>query len=504
MNVEGAKTKPFKTPLYGFGGERIYAEGAIQLPVTFGVHPAKVTQMVDFLLVDQPSTYNAIIGRPTLNALRAVVSTYHLAMKFPAGEQVGEVRGNQAESRECYSMSTRVAEKQKVVNTVFHLEEKIVPLAPDNISHTLGELDPREKGQEKRGGPIEELESIQLDDPHPERVIQIELQLPGYLREKLISFLREYKDVFAWSNEDMSGIDHSVIAHKLNVDPVHKPVVQKRQKFNPKRYMAINEEVGKLLAARFIREVHYPEWLANVVMVKKANRKWRICIYYTDLNKACPKDSFLIPRIDQLVDATTGHKLVSFMDAYSGYNQIRMSPEDEDKTSFMIDRSLHCYKIMPFGLKNVGATYQCLVNKGFSDLIGRTKEVYVNDMLVKSLKKDDHVSDLCEIFVLLRKYNMKLNQNKCAFGVGSGKFLGFMVNHRGIEANPSKVQALLDLQSPKMVKDIQKLTGMIAALSPFVSKSTDKCRPFFQALKWGEISLGWPNVKKHSNRSSST
>ena len=99
MNVGGAKTRPIKTPLYGFGGERVYAEGAIQLPVTFGVHPAKVTQMVDFLLVDQPSTYNAIIGRPTLNALRAVVSTYHLAMKFPAGDQVGEVKGNQAESQ---------------------------------------------------------------------------------------------------------------------------------------------------------------------------------------------------------------------------------------------------------------------------------------------------------------------------------------------------------------------------------------------------------------------
>ena len=120
------------------------------------------------------------------------------------------------------------------------------------------------------------------------------------------------------------------------------------------------------------------------------------------------------------------------------------------------------------------------------DLIGRTMEVYVDDMLVKSLKKDNHVSNLREMFALLRKYNMKLNLAKCAFRVGSKKILGFMVNHRGIEANPSKVQALLDLQSPKTVKDIQKLMGMIAALSRFVSKSTDKCCPFFQALKMGK------------------
>ena len=120
-----------------------------------------------------------------------------------------------------------------------------------------------------------------------------------------------------------------------------------------------------------------------------------------------------------------------------------------------------------------------MVNKIFSGLIGITMEVYVDDMLVKSLEKKGHVADVHKMFALLWKYNMKLNPAKCAFGVGSGKFLGFMVSHRGIEANPSKVQALLNLQFPKTVKDIQKLTRMITALNQFVSKSTDKCRPFF-------------------------
>ena len=155
----------------------------------------------------------------------------------------------------------------------------------------------------------------------------------------------------------MPGINPSIIVHKLNVDPAYKPIVQKRRKFDPERYTAINKEVGKLLTAEFIREVHYPEWLANVVMVKKPNEKWRICIDYTDLNKACPKDSFPIPRIDQLVDSTTGHELLSFMDAYSGYNQIRMSPDEEDKTTFTTNRGLYYYKVMSFGLKNARATY---------------------------------------------------------------------------------------------------------------------------------------------------
>ena len=122
------------------------------------------------------------------------------------------------------------------------------------------------------------------------------------------------------------------------------------------------DEMSKLLAANFIREVHYPEWLANVVIVKKANRKWKMCIDFTDLNQACPKDSFPLPRIDQLVDLTAEHKLFTFMDAFSGYNQILMAEEDQEKTAFVTSQGQYYYRVMPFGLKNTGATYQRLVN----------------------------------------------------------------------------------------------------------------------------------------------
>ncbi|KAL5561391.1 hypothetical protein UlMin_031138 [Ulmus minor] len=163
----------------------------------------------------------------------------------------------------------------------------------------------------------------------------------------------------------MPGIDPKVIVHRLNIDPSFRPVKQKRRTFNAERYMAINTEVDKLLKADFIREANYPEWIANVVLVKKANGNWRVCVDFTDLNKACPKDSFPLPRIDQLVDATAGHELLSFMDAYSGYNQIRMHQPDQEHTAFLTDQGLYCYKVMPFGLKNAGATYQRLVNKIF-------------------------------------------------------------------------------------------------------------------------------------------
>ena len=128
----------------------------------------------------------------------------------------------------------------------------------------------------------------------------------------------------------MGGIDPAVITHRLNTSPSFKPVKQKQRSFAPERQKAINEEVGKLLQAGAIREVEYPESLANVVLVKKANGKWRLCIDFTDINKACLKDSFPLPRIDLIMDATAGHELLCFMDAFFGYNQISMDPDDQE------------------------------------------------------------------------------------------------------------------------------------------------------------------------------
>ena len=153
-----------------------------------------------------------------------------------------------------------------------------------------------------------------------------------------------------------------------------------------------------------------------------------MCVDFTDLNKACPKDSFPLPRIDQLVDSTAGHKLLTFMDAFSGYNQIKMDEGDQEKTAFITSQELYCYKVMPFGLKNAGATYQRLVNKMFNKKIGRNMEVYVDDMLVKSKEELAHLDDLRETFTTLKQYQMKLNPSKCVFGAASGKFLGFMVS----------------------------------------------------------------------------
>ena len=171
------------------------------------------------------------------------------------------------------------------------------------------------------------------------------------------------------------------------------------------------------------------------------------------------------------------------MDAFSGYNQIKLNEANQEKTLFVASQGLFCYKVMPFRLKNTGAKYQKLMNRMFAHQIGRNVQVYVDDILVKSIREDNHLSDLQETFDTLQSYNMKLNPNKCAFRVTARKFLGFMVSQRGIEVNPEKIQAIIKLAPPKTVKEVQSLNNKVGALNRFISRVTDKCLLFFRTLK---------------------
>nr|ABF96015.1 retrotransposon protein, putative, unclassified [Oryza sativa Japonica Group] len=266
----------------------------------------------------------------------------------------------------------------------------------------------------------------------------------------------------------MPGVPREVIEHKLMVRPDAKPVKQKLQRFAPDRKQAIREELDKLLKAGFIREVLYLEWLTNLVMVRKANGKWRMCVDFTDLNKACPKDHFPLPRIDQLVDSTAGCELLSFLDAYSGYYQISMAKEDEEKTTFITPFGVFCYVKMPFGLITAGNTFQRTVQGALSDQLGNNVEAYIDNIVVKTKTSDSLIDDLRETFDNLQRYRLMLNPEKCTFGVPSGKLLGFLVSGRGIEANPEKIKAIENMKSPTRLKEVQKLIGCMAALSSTV------------------------------------
>ena len=266
MSIGREKLEPVNTHLRGFSGEKVLPLGSIQLVLTLGEPPCQATTTARFLIVDAPSAYNMLLGIPSLNAIKAIPSAYHMIIKFSTIHGVRMVRGDQRVARECYTASM----KQRAV---------------DNVN--VDELDMRDKVL-TRPNPSEELEPVSLDDD-PEHLSYIGSKLAEDLKSLVTQFLRQNRDVFTWKQADMGGIDPTVITHRLNTSPSFKPVKQKRRSFAPERQKAINEEVGKLLQAGAIREVEYPEWLANVVLVKKANGKWRLCIDFTDINKACQR-----------------------------------------------------------------------------------------------------------------------------------------------------------------------------------------------------------------------
>jgi hypothetical protein len=293
----------------------------------------------------------------------------------------------------------------------------------------------------------------------------------------------------------MPGVPRNLIEHSLNVDPKATPKRQHLRRFADDRWDAIKKELSKLLAVGFIREVFHLEWLANPVLVRKKNtNEWRMCVDYTDLNKHYPKDPFGLPRIDQVIDSTAGCDLLCFLDCYSGYHRIAIKEEDQEKTAFITVFGAYCYTTMSFGLKNIDATYQRAIQACFKRQLNKYVEAYVDDMVVKNKNSDTLITDLEETFASLREYRWKLNSNKCVFGVPSGKLLGFIISHRGIEANPEKISAITKMKAPTCIKDVQKLTGCMVALKRFISKLGERGLPFFKLLKHQEKFVWTPEA----------
>jgi len=203
----------------------------------------------------------------------------------------------------------------------------------------------------------EDVEMINLGEEDEEKEFKIGTNMIEETREKLRTLLKEFKDVFAWSYQDMPGLDSDIVQHRLPLKPECPPIKQKLRRMKPEVSLKIKEEVEKQFNAGFLTVAKYPQWVANVVPVPKKDGKVRMCVDYRDLNRASPNDNFPLPHIDTLVDNTATSSLFSFMDGFSGYNQIKMAPEDIEKTTFITLWGTFCYKVMSFGLKNAGATY---------------------------------------------------------------------------------------------------------------------------------------------------
>ncbi|XP_028099377.1 uncharacterized protein LOC114298916 [Camellia sinensis] len=300
LQISEEKLSPLQTPLVGFTRDQVISIGSIDLPITIGEYSRQNTKILTFLVVNCPSAYNVILGRTTLNAFQSVTSTYPLALKFLTDHGVDTVRGEQTVARECYVISLKEVKMKEAM--------------------IIEGLDVRDKKELIKGEPMEELIGVSINSDDPTKTAKISSQLSPHAKADLTTLLTEHKDVFAWIHADMLGIDPAFITHCLSIEPQFRPFRQKQRIFHPECNNLNATEVDKLLKAQFIRNADCPRWLSNVVLVRKNNGKWKLCVDYSDFNRACSKDSYPLPRIDLLVDATAGHQMLSFMDAFSGYN----------------------------------------------------------------------------------------------------------------------------------------------------------------------------------------
>jgi hypothetical protein len=230
------------------------------------------------------------------------------------------------------------------------------------------------------------------------------------------ALFQEYRDIFAWSYTEMPGLDPSIVEHRIDTWPDITPVRQKQRPLHPSKAAAIKAEIDKLRTAGFIYPIAYTSWVSNPVPVDKKQGTIRVCTDFRDLNNACPKDNFPTPFIDQVIDDCAGHEALSFMDGFSGYNQIQIHPADQYKTAFITPWGTFAYRVMPFGLKNAGATFQRAMTYIFHDL-AEIILAYLDDLTARSKKRTQHLDDLRIIFQRCRQYNIRLNPLKCVFCV---------------------------------------------------------------------------------------
>ncbi|GJV87937.1 reverse transcriptase domain-containing protein [Tanacetum coccineum] len=408
---------PAMTSLTGFSGETIWPLGQLRILVAIGDADHSTKSWMNFIIVRSLSPYNGIIGRPGIKEIQVVPSTTHGMLKFLVDGGIVTIRSTILIPAEYATVTTS---SKKILREAEVRHENL---------------------------------KVALHPNFPDQEIAIGGTLFAKGRMELCSFLKENLDIFAWQLADMTGVPRSVAEHRLNIREGYSPVQQKKRGQAPESAKAIQAEVHKLVEAGIMREVYYYNWLSNPVMVKKHDGSWRMCVDFTDLNKACPQDCYPLPEIDWKVESLCSYPFKCFLDDYKGYHQIQMAESDEEKTAFHTNQGVYCYTKMPFDLKNADATYQQLVDKAFNSQIGQNIEVYVDDLVIKSHTEAEMLRDIDETFRTLRKINMKLNPKKCMFGTVEGMFLGYMISPEGIKPCPDKIEAVLQLPSPWTIKE---------------------------------------------------
>jgi len=315
------------------------------------------------------------------------------------------------------------------------------------------------------------------------KMIKLSKNLPPDQKPKYVNLFKEFQDVFAWSYEDLKSYDTLVIQHTIPLKPNQKPFKQKLRRINPMLLPSIEKEVKKMFEAGIIEPIRFSEWVSNLVPTRKKSGEIRLCVDLRNLNQVFLKDHYPLPKMDHILQRVVGLSRISLLDGFSGFNQILVHPDDQDKTAFTTPWGTFKYVKMPFGLKNAGATFQRAMDIEFAKEIHDFLVVYLDDLTPFSKSDQEHLKHLRQIFMTCRKYGISLNPKKSLFGLEEGKLLGHIISKDGIRIDPERIQAILQIPYPRNIKELQAFLGKINFLRRFIPNLAKLIRLLSSMLK---------------------
>ena len=336
----------------------------------------------------------------------------------------------------------------------------------------------------------EDAKQVDIAEPGTEpRKVWIATDLTPDEEELLISTLKEYKDIFAWSYKYLKGVDLAICQHTIPMREEAKPSKQQPYTYNDNFGSKIKEEIDKLLEAEFIYEIEHTEWVSPIVIVPKKNGKLRVCVNLKKVNAATIRDHYPLPIIDHVLERVAGKKAYSFLDGFSGYNQVSIDPKDQHKIAFATEWGVFAYRVMPFGLTNAPATFQRLTSHAFKEYLRLFLEIFMDDLCVHSVDREEHIRHLELLFQKCRVYRICLNSDKCKFMVRQGKILGHIVSRNGISTDAEKIAAIVKLPRPHNAKGVQVFMGHCGYYRRFIYLYAEIARPMYALLvvfEWTE------------------
>jgi len=358
--------------------------------------------------------------------------------------------------------------------TASHLQCHMIEAAFDNKE----EEDPF-KDIHDQAIPTTSVNNTKVVEIEPGKTLNINKNLTAEQEEKLVQLLRKYKAAFAWDYPDMKGIDPQLCTHHIYIEKDARPIRQPQKRLNPHHKDAMKDELQKLLDVNFIYPISDSKWVSPLVVVPKKNGKWRICVDYRELNKATQKDHFPLPFIDQVLDTLAGKKFFSFLDGFSGYNQIQIAPEDQDKTTFTCPWGTFAYRVLPFGLCNAPATFQRAILSMFADLINEGLEVYMDDFTPYGDDFEPALQNLEKVLQRCIDTRLCLSNEKCLMMITEGVILGHYISAEGIQVDPAKIQILLLIPTPTTQTEVRSFLGFSGYYRRFIEHFSRKAAPLY-------------------------